>query len=386
MIGRTNVSGGGGGGGLNFRVIGGTNAPSIAKENDILIDTPIKIPKWAFSATEPFLTESGELYTDVGADVSYYLDVNGYKSYITGSAYKITDHIPLPERCTEITVHTGTIQTAGAYHVFYDKDNKFISSIARTNGTRKISVPENATSVRLSIYTEDTPSMTATYFDLPKGTVWFPTGISSNVEFNALKKNGVQVYPISAKQYVDGAWVDVTAKSYQNGAWVDWWNGELFKDGNQYTSVTGGWEVFNLSHGSYSTPTLTFDNGNMVMSMRQPSSDYRGGVVCAKNTIDLTDVNEITMKLKSFSALGSYAQPSYFGSVSLVVFDDNGTTVLPSGLASNSKKVTNTTAYDFTLSVDTKSISGFHSVGIKLFSFTAAAATLTATVESVIMS
>lgn len=54
------------------------------------------------------------------------------------------------------------------------------------------------------------------------GLVWISTRTSSLVEFNALKKNGIQVYPISAKQYVSGAWVDKEAKSYQNGAWVDW--------------------------------------------------------------------------------------------------------------------------------------------------------------------
>ena len=53
------------------------------------------------------------------------------------------------------------------------------------------------------------------------GMVWISTGTSSTVEFNALKKNGIQVYPISAKQYIGGAWVDKTAKSYQDGEWVD---------------------------------------------------------------------------------------------------------------------------------------------------------------------
>ena len=55
-----------------------------------------------------------------------------------------------------------------------------------------------------------------------EGMVWIFTSTFSAVEFNALKKNGIQVYPIFAKQYVSGAWVDKTAKSYQNGVWVDW--------------------------------------------------------------------------------------------------------------------------------------------------------------------
>ena len=58
--------------------------------------------------------------------------------------------------------------------------------------------------------------------NMVNGDVWFPTGTSSSVAFNALKKNAVQVYPISAKQYVNGAWVDKTAKSYQGSKWIDW--------------------------------------------------------------------------------------------------------------------------------------------------------------------
>lgn len=54
------------------------------------------------------------------------------------------------------------------------------------------------------------------------GMVWISVGTFSTVGFNALKKNGIHVYPISAKQYVSGNWVNKTAKSYQNGAWRDW--------------------------------------------------------------------------------------------------------------------------------------------------------------------
>lgn len=55
-----------------------------------------------------------------------------------------------------------------------------------------------------------------------EGMVWITTGTASTVAFNTMKKNCVMVYPLSAKQYIGGAWVDKTAKSYQNGAWMDW--------------------------------------------------------------------------------------------------------------------------------------------------------------------
>lgn len=59
--------------------------------------------------------------------------------------------------------------------------------------------------------------------NMQPGEVWFSTGDSSTVAFNALKKGGtVMVYPISAKSWQDGVLVDVTAKSWQDGAWVEW--------------------------------------------------------------------------------------------------------------------------------------------------------------------
>lgn len=55
-----------------------------------------------------------------------------------------------------------------------------------------------------------------------EGMVWVFIGTSSTNEFNALKKNGIQVYPIYAKQHIGGSLVDVTAMSYHNGEWSEW--------------------------------------------------------------------------------------------------------------------------------------------------------------------
>ena len=75
-----------------------------------------------------------------------------------------------------------------------------------------------------------------------EGMVWIITGTSSAVAFSASKKNPVMIYPLSAKQYVGGAWVNLSAMSYQNGSWVDWWDGALFDNGDICEDVTGGWE------------------------------------------------------------------------------------------------------------------------------------------------
>ena len=52
-----------------------------------------------------------------------------------------------------------------------------------------------------------------------EGMVWIYTGTYSTKEFNALKKNCVNVYPLSAKQYISGSLVSKKTKIYQNGTW-----------------------------------------------------------------------------------------------------------------------------------------------------------------------
>ena len=114
--------------------------------------------------------------------------------------------------------------------------------------------------------------------------VWFHVGTSSTVEFNALKKNGIQVYPISAKQYIGGAWVDKTAKIYQGGKWVDWWDGTLYKSGNEYNAFTGGWTTSDYTVSGYPGGTVT--NANNRLTMASGSGQYScAGTV---NRIDLT--------------------------------------------------------------------------------------------------
>ena len=130
------------------------------------------------------------------------------------------------------------------------------------------------------------------------GMVWISTGASSTVEFNALKKNGIQVYPMSAKQYVSGAWVDKEAKSYQNGAWVDWWNGELYKNGDAYTHVTGGWSNFTTDYGS-----LTFSNEYMQW-LQNTSSHY--GEFGTNLSVDISRFTTLHIDIKANNATRLY--------------------------------------------------------------------------------
>lgn len=72
-----------------------------------------------------------------------------------------------------------------------------------------------------------------------EGMVWFYTGTPSTVQFNALKKGNIQVYPIAANQYLAGAWKDLTAKSYRGEKWDDW-SIDVFSNGTLLEGCTVG--------------------------------------------------------------------------------------------------------------------------------------------------
>lgn len=120
--------------------------------------------------------------------------------------------------------------------------------------------------------------------NLNEGDVWFLTSTSSPAEFNALKKNGIQVYPMSAKQYVGGALVDVEAKSYQGGEWVDWVT-YLYNKGDECTDITGGWKGVNKQSGSTADGTFTKESEYITIK-----NAYNG-------TYGATTVNAVDMSL-----------------------------------------------------------------------------------------
>ena len=125
--------------------------------------------------------------------------------------------------------------------------------------------------------------------DAPKGItegkVWIVTGTRGASELYLLDNETIAVYPLFAKQYVNGAWVDIEAKSYQNGEWVEWWTGELFNNGEQHSDITGGWvsrEHFGMSvsFGSNIEFTTKGDTG-------------RDASVFTNNKLDVTNFSYI---------------------------------------------------------------------------------------------
>lgn len=127
------------------------------------------------------------------------------------------------------------------------------------------------------------------------GLVWVRTVVSSLVAFNAVKNGALMVYPDSVYQYANGEWSEKVAKTYLNGEWTEWYNGELYRQGNEYASITGGWAL----SADYGTSThgdsLTKYSDNMVFESSVAANQLAYGFVRANNMINLTDTKAIKL-------------------------------------------------------------------------------------------
>lgn len=155
-----------------------------------------------------------------------------------------------------------------------------------------------------------------------EGFVWIYTGNSSEVAFDVVEN--IEVYPISAKQYVGGVWVDVTAKSYQGGEWVDWII-YLFNNGDQCENITGGWEKV-YDSGQYGG-TLTFSDGLIKIVANSQSYGARAG--CSSLDIGIW---------KNFSTLYLETADGTTSGVIRIVNDyTNQTVIAEQGITSGAK-------------------------------------------------
>lgn len=123
--------------------------------------------------------------------------------------------------------------------------------------------------------------------------VWIPIGTSSDVEFNALKKNSIEICPLSVKQYIDGEWVQIDAYIYQGNKWVQFSEVittlYLYTPGNTQDSVTGGWKT--LGAGTISADCLT-----MMFK-----SDWKGAQIFTQKAIDMSSYKFLNVEVKDFS-------------------------------------------------------------------------------------
>lgn len=184
------------------------------------------------------------------------------------------------------------------------------------------------------------------------GMVWVEIGSASAVQFNALKKNCVLLYPITAKQYVSGAFVDKAAMIYADGTW------SLFIPPKEYLIQDG---VIDMTDHPY-TVTENSSTGtkatNSVTYNERPALQMKGrnGAYC---TYSFSNVAVPAWATVFYVEI--YRIPTYNGDPSINI---GGASVKISRGSSN--YLTNITA-----SIDVSSVSG--NTGNLRFRFQAAA-------------
>ena len=276
---------GGGGANLNFRVLGGTTQPANPKENDIWVNTDAKITSWVFSVTEPNVYDFKCDKLKGGAD-----DAHGI---LVPFRLKEGDviHFTIPVTTTGVFEAVRLKDSSGKEYCVRDFAG---TAVAAWPAGKKVSVRISNTVHQIGSWGNDGSAIIikwGSYYH-EEGMVWFKTSASSTRSFNALKKNGIAVYPNACAQYVNGALVDKVAKTYQDDAWEEW-TVYLIKNGD-CTSITGGW-----------TATHSGDLGDGVFEVNA-NGVYWGDPWNYGNGGGTTITNKTQINFSSFNSFNFY--------------------------------------------------------------------------------
>lgn len=125
------------------------------------------------------------------------------------------------------------------------------------------------------------------------GMVWITVGDSGNIKIpSPVGKDWITVYPLLAKQYVSGKWVDKDAKSYQNGVWKAWVV-YIVKDG-----VVG----LDFSGNMRSTTNMTLTNADGYIKVTSLRSTTAGPATSEKYDVSDYKTIEIDVDVKVIGA------------------------------------------------------------------------------------
>ena len=383
-----------GGSSLNYEVVKGTSAPSNPKENTIWVNTDAEISEYIFAYKDP----GGGNLLDFTTWAKTVAVSNGTKtvdgSSITLTANGITCYTSYSDEISRIPCEAGKTYViqwdysgdSNTSMQLYPNGNSGNGVWAYGNtGKLEYTVPDGVTFFNFTIVVS--PNKTSTFsniriaekgvsvHDIAEGTVWISTGAVSPVGFNALKNNGIMIYPLAAKQYLNGAWVDKVAKIRQSNAWVDLWNGALYTSGNEWSAVTGGWygkpwKVTNSS-GVVAAETINIDRGASYIRMSFDSSrEQRSGVLLTTKKIDLSKYNTLTFN--GFISQNGYTN-TYKANGVVCVFANIGDDYYDKKYVASAEIANNGTAT--TITIDISGLpDGEYFIGVSLYNYKATAA------------
>lgn len=139
------------------------------------------------------------------------------------------------------------------------------------------------------------------------GKVWIGASTTSNVSFNAIKENEIQVHALRVSQYVNNAWASKDAYIYHNGAWEKL-GAYLYYKGDPCNSLSGGyvavaWKFDSGNNAVVPTVTNYGDSTNISL----PNSGYTGGAYITYNDIDLTNYSRLIFSITGLEFSSTHA-------------------------------------------------------------------------------
>ena len=335
-----------GGDPLGITVVSSSTKPSSPKENTIWVNDPkdYEMESFAISPTEPHrvsmsrnlivypymngtLTNYGVTFTvdstSSSASKKGTITVNGTNTSTKTIVYRLSNE-SLTDR--ELLLQPGRYVLCGncdsssstthrlliAYS--YDNWNSYAGTVYDNSGTGTAFSLDKVAKARISIQVSGSKTVSnavykpmlvregeSTVYTMGNATgqIWIKTGAGGTISMDATKgKNEIGVNPVAAYEYAtNSGWVKRDAEVYQYGAWKaiedpaapetpdSPWDGYYFKDGEQYTDITGGWKT----DGFTNTGTATV--GDTLVVSAPASSHF--AAVCTEKMIDLTNANKL---------------------------------------------------------------------------------------------
>lgn len=335
-------NGTGGTGGVNFKVVGGTTAPTNPKENTIWVKTDIDIPYWTTTAsantpgyvakkgTVTFWWESAKDTEVSGTTAAGFMPVK----------YKATNP-PGYMRLKPINCYQNQDGTSSGWkrmNAYIYKSGSWVQFSTEFAATIAVTYPEGSTCTCTDgSMTITAPNTTGSYtFVVPNTGTWTLTCT-----------DGDQTVSDAVSITADGqsASVELSYRIY-------------YSPGNEHTSTTGGWSAVNSD--SSATMTLTKSSDCMKFDLVRPSWSSGGytAILKTEKAVDLTNVSNLCFDIY---CKGSYKQFSFGAS--------------KNGDSNFAAKLENGSMDDFTISrgvytVDVSSLSGKHYIAIYIYTAT----------------
>lgn len=215
IFGSGGSGGSGGGGGSELTVVGGTVKPVKVSHNTIWVDTDVDITTLAFSAEEPNTYEFKCDKLNGGAD-----DAHGIL-------------VPFQLKAGDVLNFTIPVTTTGVFEAVRLKDSAGKEyCIRHENGT---AVSEWTAGTKITVVISDTVHQVGSWgndgsayiikwgnYNHEEGMVWVAiSNYAPNKIASPLGDDWIEIYPISAKQRINDAWINKNMMLYQNGQWVD---------------------------------------------------------------------------------------------------------------------------------------------------------------------